>query len=56
MQGWLVNPLLPININKMHRTKHGSDSEVYDTEGRFVPEKFEASLVITMAIRLAWHL
>jgi hypothetical protein len=28
MQGWLLSPLLPININKMHRTKHGSDSEV----------------------------
>ncbi|KAK9827453.1 hypothetical protein WJX74_003320 [Apatococcus lobatus] len=38
---WLPDPFFSINTNNIHKTKHGSDSEVYDTEGRFVPEKFE---------------
>lgn len=41
LKGWLPHPLFPIYTERMHKTKHGSDSEVYDTEGRFVPEKFE---------------
>ncbi|XP_031493453.1 peroxygenase-like [Nymphaea colorata] len=40
--GCLPNPLLPIYIKDIHKCKHGSDSESYDTEGRFAPEKFDA--------------
>lgn len=39
--GWIPDPRFPIYLDKVHRTKHGSDTEVYDTEGRFVPSKFE---------------
>lgn len=38
---WVPDPLFSLNTANMHRTKHGSDSETYDTEGRYNAEKFE---------------
>jgi peroxygenase len=40
---WIPDPFFRIWTKRMHKGKHGSDNGVYDSEGRFVPERFEAT-------------
>ncbi|KAI1254998.1 hypothetical protein MGN70_003061 [Eutypa lata] len=39
--GWLPDPFFRVNVPKIHKDKHGSDTGTYDPEGRFLPQKFE---------------
>ncbi|KNG46289.1 caleosin domain-containing protein [Stemphylium lycopersici] len=39
--GWLPDPYFRLFLQNVHRARHGSDTGTYDTEGRFIPAKFE---------------
>jgi peroxygenase len=38
---WIPDPCFRIYLMSIHKDKHGSDSGIFDTEGRFIPSRFE---------------
>ncbi|RKK65541.1 hypothetical protein BFJ69_g16191 [Fusarium oxysporum] len=38
---FIPDPFFRIYTANIHKDKHGSDTGTYDTEGRFIPQKFE---------------
>ncbi|KAI3573787.1 Caleosin [Fusarium oxysporum f. sp. albedinis] len=41
LPSYLPDPFFRLYTNNIHKAKHGSDTGTYDTEGRFIPQKFE---------------
>lgn len=41
LPNWIPDLRFPIYTDRIHKCKHGSDSEVFDHQGRYVPQHFE---------------
>ena len=39
---WLPDPLFRIFVGSIHKAKHGSDTGIFDFDGHFHPDRFEA--------------
>jgi peroxygenase len=58
----IPDPYFRVCLANIHKCKHGSDSGAYDTEGRFVPQRFEDMFAKyadggdSLDIRQLWHL